>query len=241
MIVEYVGYGGGRGFPHVYVLYALAGYAHFAMDTRGQGSAWNVGHTADLAVGGDPSHPGFLTQGILHPDTYYYRRLYVDAVRAVGAAVDHPLVDGDAVAVAGVSQGGGLAIAAASLHPSVKYAMVDVPFLCDFRRATSLSPTEPNGEVVRYLKVHRDRVEQVFDTLAYFDNAILGRETTAEALFSVGLMDEVCPPSTVYGAYNWYGGPKSMVEYAYNDHEGGKAHHEQAKLAWLEDRLRARD
>ena len=39
-VVEYVGYGGGRGLPHERVLWAAAGYAHLVMDTRGQGSSW---------------------------------------------------------------------------------------------------------------------------------------------------------------------------------------------------------
>jgi cephalosporin-C deacetylase len=52
-------------------------------------------------------------------------------------------------------------------------------------------------------------------------------------LFSVALMDEITPPSTVYAAYNGYGGPKEIVEYAYNDHEGGGEHHQAAKVEWL--------
>ncbi|MBC7872205.1 MAG: acetylxylan esterase, partial [Chitinophagaceae bacterium] len=39
-VVEYQGYGGGRGFGFEHLFFASAGYAHFVMDTRGQGSAW---------------------------------------------------------------------------------------------------------------------------------------------------------------------------------------------------------
>ena len=35
-VVEYIGYGGGRGLPHERILWAAAGYAHLVMDTRGQ-------------------------------------------------------------------------------------------------------------------------------------------------------------------------------------------------------------
>lgn len=238
VVVQYIGYGGGRGLPHERLLWATAGYAHLVMDTRGQGSAWGVGHTPDAGTEGEPAHPGFMTRGIQAPETYYYRRLYTDAVRAVDAAIAHPLIDHGQVAVAGRSQGGGLAIAAAALHPDVGYALVDVPFLCDFPRATSVSPKDPYTEIVRYLKNHRDQVDRVFRTLSYFDGAVLGRRARAEALYSVGLMDEVCPPSTVYAAYNWYGGPKSIVEYPYNDHEGGEAFHDRARLEWLADRFR---
>jgi cephalosporin-C deacetylase len=237
VVVQFIGYGGGRGLSHEQTLWASAGYALFVMDTRGQGSAWRAGHTSDPDVVGEPAHPGFMTRGVLSPETYYYRRVFTDAVRAVDAALAHPLVDAGRVAVSGASQGGGIAIAAAALHRAVSFALIDVPFLCDLPRATSITDRDPYAEVVRYLKTHRERVARVFSTLAYFDGAVLGRRAWAEALFSVALMDDICPPSTVYGAYNWYGGGKSIVEYPYNNHEGGQAHHEQVQLDWLAQRF----
>ncbi len=41
--------------------------------------------------------------------------------------------------------------------------------------------------------------------MSYLDAAILGRSSTAPGLFSVGLMDGVCPPSTVFAAFHNYG------------------------------------
>ena len=236
-VVEYVGYGGGRGLAHQRVFWATAGYAHLVMDSRGQGSSWAVGVTPDRDATGHPAQPGFMTQGILDPATYYYRRLMTDAVRAVEAVRSHPAVDASRVAVAGGSQGGGLTIAAAGLVDDLVGAITDVPFLCDFPRAITLKDTDPYGEIGRYLKTHRDQVDQVLATLAYFDAAILGGRATAPALFSVGLMDEICPPSTVYAAFNRYGGPKEIVEYPFNDHEGGAVFHEVVKMRWLAERL----
>jgi len=93
-VVEYIGYGGGRGFPVEWLKWSAAGYAHMVMDTRGQGSAWRAGHTPDLQPeGSNPHHPGFMTDGVLDPKTYYYRRVFTDAVRAVEAARSHPAVD----------------------------------------------------------------------------------------------------------------------------------------------------
>jgi cephalosporin-C deacetylase len=237
-VVEFVGYGGGRGLAHERLMWAAAGYAHFVMDTRGQGSTWSVGATPDPDPTGAPFHPGFMTRGILDPDDYYYRRVFVDAVRAVEAARGHPAVDPDRVAVTGGSQGGGISLAVAALVPDIAAAMPDVPFLSDFPRATTLKDTDPYAEIGRYLKAHRDHVEAAQRTLAYFDVAILGRRATAPALFSVGLMDEITPPSTVYAAFNHYGGPKEIVEYPFNQHEGGEGFHDVAKMRWLAERLR---
>lgn len=51
-------------------------------------------------------------------------------------------------------------------------------------------------------------------------------------------MDQICPPSTVYAAFNHYGGPKEILEYPFNDHEGGEGFHDAAKLGWLAGLLR---
>lgn len=233
-VVEYIGYGGGRGSPLNWLTWPAAGYATFVMDTRGQGSTWQPGHTPDPEPEGtNPHHPGFMTRGVLDPKTYYYRRVFTDAVRALEAAVSHPAVDAERVAATGGSQGGGITLAAAGLSSRVKVSMPDVPFLCAYRRATRLIDSLPYGEITNYCKVHRDRVEQVFQTLAYFDGMSFSARASASALFSVGLMDTICPPSTVYAAYNHYAGPKQIKVYEYNNHEGGATFQAEAKLDFL--------
>ena len=150
-VVQYQGYNGGRGLAHEHVFWATAGFAHLVVDTRGQGSGWTTGATADTA-GSGPSQPGFLTRGIEDPRAYFYRRAYADAVHALGVLRGHELVDPSRVAVSGASQGGGLALAVAALAPGDMAAVLcDVPFLCDFRRAAAVSQAEPYLELVRYL------------------------------------------------------------------------------------------
>jgi len=222
-VVEYIGYGGGRGFPIDWLLWSSVGFAHLVMDTRGQGSVWRTGDTPDLYdAGGNPSVPGFMTQGILDPQHYYYRRVFTDAVRAVETARSHPAVDPQRIALNGGSQGGGITLAVAGLDPTVQAAMPDVPFLCHYRRAVELVDTHPYGEIQQYCKVHRDRIETVFRTLSYFDGMNFATRARASALFSVGLMDMICPPSTVFAAYNHYAGPKDIRIWPYNQHEGGE-------------------
>lgn len=236
-VVEYIGYGGGRGLPIDWLVWASAGYAHLVMDTRGQGTTWRQGDTPDPQAGGQPHLPGFMTQGLLDKDTYYYRRVYTDAVRAVEAARAHPRVDPARIAVMGGSQGGGLAIAVAGLMPDVQLCLSDVPFLCHFSRAITLTDDAPFSEVARYLRVHRQQVDTVMQTLRYFDGLHFAAQARARALFSVALMDSVCPPSTVYAAYNHYAGPKEIRVYPFNGHEGGESVHTLEKLAALNTHL----
>lgn len=234
-VVEYIGYGGGRGFPADWLVWASAGFAHFVMDTRGQGSGWLPGDTPDPGpAGANPHAPGFMTQGLLGPETFYYRRVFTDGVRAVEAARSHPAV-GDRLALTGASQGGGITLAVAGLVPDVAVAMPDVPFLCHMRHATEITDADPYREIARYCVTHRDKVEQVFATLAYFDGVNFAPRASAQALFSVALMDEICPPSTVFAAYNHYAGPKEIRVWHYNHHEGGGPYQREEKLRFLRE------
>ncbi|GAB3395273.1 acetylxylan esterase [Humibacter soli] len=220
-IVQYQGYGGGRGHALDSLLWASAGYAHFFMDTRGQGSAWGLGDTGDRD-GSGPAYPGVMTRGIENADTYYYRRLFTDAVRAVEAARSLDVVDSSRVVVAGGSQGGGITLAVAGLVPDLAGAFPRVPFLCDFARASVITDGFPYKEIGKYLAVHRNSVASVHNVLSYFDGVNFAKRATAPAWFTTALMDEICPPSTVFGAFNAYAGTSKEIDvWPYNGHEGG--------------------
>lgn len=244
-VVEYLGYSGGRGLPFSRLTFAAAGWAYVIMDTRGQG--WSNGGydaTPDPALEAGLQHaPGFMTSGLTDPQAYYYRRVYTDTIRCLEAVRSNPLVDSARIVVTGGSQGGGLSIAAAGLAP---YAGIDlagcapnVPFLCHFARALQITDRDPYHEITNYLSGWRDLVPVAYRTLSYFDGVNLGKRATAPALFSVGLMDQTCPPSTVYAAYNFYGEgasvqpSKAIDVYRHNDHEGGGDYNTRRRLEWF--------
>lgn len=239
-IVQYLGYTAGRGYPHQWLTWPGAGYATFVMDTRGQGWSPNApGDTAD-PVGSGPAAPGLLTKGVSARETYYYRRVFTDAVRAIEAVRSHPRVDPSRIGLEGGSQGGAIAIAAGALCPDVQAVSANVPFLSHIRRATEIGSEQPYGELVQYLRSRPSEVEGVFTTLSYFDVAVLARLAHAPALFSVGLMDPVCPPSCCYAAFNAWGGASEVANYAYNEHEGGAGHHTERVLQFFGDLLNDR-
>jgi cephalosporin-C deacetylase len=221
VVVSYIGYGGGRGLVGSWSQFPAAGIAQFVMDTRGQGSGYRPGDTRDGPYTG-PRVGGVMTVGIEDQDDYYYRRVFTDALLALDAVRAHPLVDPERVVVQGGSQGGGIALAAAGLDHGLAGVVADVPFLCGFRRAIGLVDTDPYAEIARYLRVHRGAEERVLRTLSYFDGINFAARASAPALFSVGLMDQVCPPSTVFAAHNHYAARKEIEVYPYNGHENGE-------------------
>jgi cephalosporin-C deacetylase len=248
VVVNYIGYSGGRGLVNQDTRWAQAGYAHFIMDTRGQGYGGTLGHTADPhPSAGDVAHAGLMTRGIASREDYYYRRVYVDAFRAVEAAQAHPAVDPSKVVLAGVSQGGGLVVATAGLTAGrldgVIAALPDVPFLQDFPRAIDITPRGPYPEIAAFLGRHRDRYQPILEVLRYFDGVNLARRSTVPALYSAAQMDDICPPSTVFASFNAYGSggtgssgtgaAKEIEVYRFNNHEGGQEHHWIRQLLFL--------
>jgi cephalosporin-C deacetylase len=237
VIVKFIGYSGGRGVPTDHLLAPSAGYAHLVVDSRGQGH-----DTPDRSEGsGTQWVEGFMTRGIEDPHHHYYRRLITDCVRAVDTVRQLPQIDPSRVIVAGHSQGGGLALAVAGLAPGlVAAAMPDLPFLCHYRRGAEISTTGPYIEIVKYLRSHsRERVNTVFATLNYFDGLHFAERAVAPALFSVGLMDPVCPPSTVFAAYHRYAGPRQMTVWQFADHGGGYGSAPSVQLTWLREQVLA--
>jgi cephalosporin-C deacetylase len=195
-VVVYHGYSGRA--PRPLELYTLAaqGVAVLSMDCRGQ--AGDAPGSAEPASHG----PGWLTEGLRDPSTYYYRAVYADAVLAADALCERPEVDASRVAVTGISQGGGLTLAAAALSERPAFAWSDVPFLCDFPRAVEVATDPPYLEIAYFLRRRPDLERRAFETLSYFDVANLAPRITCPVVVTTALWDTICPPSTVFGAFS---------------------------------------
>jgi cephalosporin-C deacetylase len=234
VLVRYAGYTCGRGVPTDHVLGAAAGYAQLVVDCRGQGH-----DTPDHGSGsGTQWVEGFMTRGIEDPRHHYYRRAVADCVRAVDAVRELPGVDPSRIVVGGGSQGGGLALATAGLVPELLAgALIDVPFLCHYERGAEIASQGPYVEIQKYLRWHsREMADTAFATLAYFDGVHFAPRATVPALFSVGLMDPICPPSTVFAAYHRYAGRRDIRVWRFGDHGGGYGSMPGEQFRWLREK-----
>lgn len=126
-VVEFAGYGRGRGLPHERLTWVNAGFAHLLMDNRGQGDQYGCGGDTPDPHASAPGGPGPAVRGLLDPRDHHYRRLITDAVRAVDAVRALPGVDASRVAAVGNSQGGGVALAVAGLAPDLAAVLVTAP------------------------------------------------------------------------------------------------------------------
>ncbi|MER5832108.1 acetylxylan esterase [Streptomyces sp. NPDC002130] len=242
-VVEFAGYGRGRGLPHERLTWVNAGYAHLLMDNRGQGDQYGCGGDTPDPHAVAPGGPGPAVRGLLAAEDYHYRRLITDAVRAVAAVRELPGVDPGRIAAVGNSQGGGLALAVAGLVPGLAALLTTAPLLCGIRRALDLTDAGPYGEIAAYLSVHRGAERAAFRTLSYVEGVSFARRAQAPAHFGVGLRDTVCPPSGAYAAFNRYAeltgtDPRREIHaYPFNGHEGGDAVQVRRQLDWLRGML----
>jgi cephalosporin-C deacetylase len=204
-IAIYHGYSWHRPEAWDLLAWASQGYAVLATDVRGQGgeSGETLGYPGGHA-------PGFMTTGISSPENYYYRGVYVDTVRAVEVLAQRPEVDATRIGATGGSQGGALTLVAAALSGQVRAAVAEIPFLCHFRRATTIVDTGPYNEIANYFRRTGADVDQTYRTLSYFDCMNLAPRITGSTLVTIGLMDDICPPSTCFAAYNRIPGEKSV-------------------------------
>jgi cephalosporin-C deacetylase len=195
-VVCYHGYGGRGARP--LELYALAaqGVAALSIDCRGQ-----CGEVGEFSVAGYGHARGWLTSGIRSPHTYYYRAVYADAVRAIDVLCELEEIDENRIAVTGPSQGGGLSLAAAALSARPSFVWADLPFLCNFQRGVDVASDGPYPEIAEFLRRMPDLEPTVWKTLSYFDNLVLAPRITAPTVVTVGLWDDVCPPSTAYAMF----------------------------------------
>jgi cephalosporin-C deacetylase len=213
-LVVYHGYSGRGTRPTDLLAYAAQGMVVMSMDTRGQN-----GLSQNHAPHSSGAHAGWMTMGIDQPSMYYYRYAYADATRALEVMAARPDVDAGRIAVTGISQGGGLSLAAAALSPRPILALPDIPFLCDFRRAIEITPAGPYPEIIGYLKAQPYHTEPALASLAYCDNLNLAPRIKCRTVISNCLWDDICPPSTIFAAYNHISADKQMHIYPYHKHE----------------------
>lgn len=135
------------------------------------------------------------------PERFYFRDMYLRALRALEFMKSLPEWDGKTLMVIGGSQGGAQALAAAALDPDVTFCIAGVPAMCDHgapfvsRQAgwPRLIERKPDGTAEN---------PATAAACGYYDSVNFAKRIRCEVHLSTGFVDTVCVPTSVYAAYN---------------------------------------
>jgi len=200
--------------------YAAAGFCVAALDCRGQG-----GRSEDVGGTVGNTQRGHIIRGLDNdPSQLLFRSIYLDAAQLAKIVMGFDETDATRVGAMGGSQGGALTLVCAALVPEVRRAAPAYPFLCDYKRTWEMDQGGSAYEEMRwYFRMHdprHEREDDVFLRLGYIDVQHLAPRIKAEVMMAVGLMDNICLPSTQFAAYNKITSPKRTVIYPDFGHEG---------------------
>lgn len=222
-VLMFHGYGGNSGDWSSKLAYVSLGFSVAALDCRGQG-----GLSEDTGGVTGNTFSGHIIRGLDdalkgHPDNLLFRHIFLDTAQLAGIVMGMPEVDENRVGAIGGSQGGALTLACASLEPRIKRLVPIEPFLCDYKRVWDMDLDKAAyAELRNYFRQFdptHEREDEVFTILGYIDLQHLAPRIQGEVLMGTGLLDEICPPSTQFAAYNKIRSKKRMVIFPDFGHE----------------------
>ncbi|WP_269526153.1 alpha/beta fold hydrolase [Coraliomargarita parva] len=200
--------------------YVAAGYTVAGLDCRGQG-----GLSEDIVPTKGNTLHGHIIKGLDDvPEKMYYRNVFLDTALMARIVMGLGDVDATRVGVAGGSQGGALALACAALEPRIKRVYSQFPFLSDYKRVWTMD-LDQNAyaglrDYFRRFDPLHQREDAIFEKLGYIDVSHLSARIKGEVLMAITLIDNICPPSTQFAAYNAIQSEKSNLIYPDFGHEG---------------------
>ena len=218
-VVRFHGYTGSSGNWTGMLAWVGAGMSVASLDVRGQGG---LSHDSWSGVG--TTCKGHIIRGLEdHPDKLFYRNVFLDTARLAQVLMGFDEVDAERVGATGASQGGALTMACAALVPQIKRAAPVYPFLSDYKRVWEMDLIkQAYAEIPEFFRRHdpmHERIDTWWERLGYIDIQHLAPRIEAEVLMGVGLMDQCCPPSTQFAAYNKITSPKEMKVFPDFGHE----------------------
>lgn len=146
-------------------------------------------------------------------DTYYFRRIYLSCLRANDFLTARPNWDGKNLVVAGASQGGLLSIVTAALDERVTGLAVTHPAFCDVVAELHGRAAGWPRPFQRWVpgKPSPHETSAKIAVTRYYDAVNFARRLKTPGFYTWGYNDEVCPPTSIYAAYNLITAPKRLA------------------------------
>ncbi|MBC7399938.1 MAG: acetylxylan esterase [Mucilaginibacter sp.] len=169
-------------------------------------------------------------------DRFYFKRVYMNCLRANDFLTSLPQYDGVNLGVIGGSQGGALSIVTAALDSRVKYLSVMYPALSDLT-ATLHGRAGGWPHYFENDGLAYNNQPDKLKTIGYYDVVNFARQLKVPGIYSWGFNDESCPPSSTYAAYNQITSPKTLIIVPETGHWGFPEQNEKMS-SWLVEQLK---
>lgn len=198
-----------------------AGQVSPDITTAERGGAIALSISIHNAPADEKDHDAYQPNIITNPDSLYYKLSILASVRAIDYIFSRPDFDGSSLGVNGVSQGGGLAMIVAGLDQRVKLLAYSNSALAQHHGYRH----DQGSGFPYYLLESRNTngtSQHQAATLAatkYIDVLYFAQRFHGPSLGTTGLLDSICPTSTVITAYNQLRGPKILGLYPQTGHD----------------------
>lgn len=158
---------------------------------------------------------GYFADGVENPLTWVFRRMVMDCFIAMRVLQAQFEADEDRLAVAGLSQGGGMAIWTGAHSPLPKKVIADLPFLSDMGNTLARDVYRyPLKELTDFAATVPLGMERVMHTISYFDTAHQATRLTKPVLVSLAEKDPAVRASSVRAVFeNLPAEDKRLIEY----------------------------
>jgi cephalosporin-C deacetylase len=143
--------------------------------------------------------PRYCQSGAATRETFFYHPVILGINRAVNWLAQRPDVDTSRFYYTGTSQGGGFGLYLCGLNRHFVKGAIFVPALCDL---SGFQAGRTSGWP-RLIEAAPESIkEDAIKTAPYFDGGHFAVRIACPVRFAAGFVDEVCPPASVYAAYN---------------------------------------
>jgi cephalosporin-C deacetylase-like acetyl esterase len=150
----------------------------------------------------------YPTYNIENRDKYYYKRVFLGCVKAIDFIYSLPEFDGQNLGISGGSQGGALSIIVAGLDQRIKYLFAVYPAMCDMN---AYLQGQAGGWPHMYKGQKPADCATWLQVTPYYDVVNFAKKLKIPGWYAWGFNDNVCPPTSMYAAYNSITAPKDLV------------------------------
>jgi cephalosporin-C deacetylase-like acetyl esterase len=199
ILVGYPGSGASAGIRHQFIYedaISLFMEVHFYRPQPGESREETIAR-----AGYDPF--SYAVYGIDSRETFFYHDVLPGFHRALEFIEKLPQYNGKDIGFFGSSQGGWLSTMMAAFHPEVSAMFLNVPAFTQWNGFNSV-----RCHVARHKDDDPGYEKRARETLRYYSSVHAAKYTHAAVAMTVGRIDPVCPPASVYALYNRFPGKK---------------------------------